>query len=135
MNPRRSQAACFAFLGAALAALPAAAEPVPPPPQLSSLPAAAPRAAPAAPAGPASAASAVHAPARAASATADNVRVFEDDHVRIEETRDARGQISRVKVHSKNGGKTYEIIVPPPGKDSSQPRGTAGQAAWSVFDF
>ena len=62
-------------------------------------------------------------------------RVFEDDGVRIEELR-VRGQLQRVIVHSKVGGaRAYEIIVGPGGRDPSQERGTAGQRAWSLFDF
>lgn len=125
MNPCRGVAASLALVCPALLASAQTAPSVPPPPQLSTLPAA-----PAAPAAPARAASA---PARPASAA--NLRVIEDDQVRIEETRDARGQLQRVTVHSKVGGKSYEIIVPPGGKDSSQPRGTSGQAAWRLFDF
>ena len=63
------------------------------------------------------------------------MRVIEDEQVRIEEVRDARGRLQRVTVHSKVGGKSYEIIVPPGGQDSSQSRGTSGQAAWRLFDF
>ncbi len=74
-------------------------------------------------------------PTAPASASGAGVRVIEDDQVRIEEVRDARGQLQRVTVKSKVGGKSYEIIVPPGGKDSSQPRGTSGQAAWRLFDF
>ncbi|MDP2004624.1 MAG: hypothetical protein Q8K45_03020, partial [Rubrivivax sp.] len=59
----------------------------------------------------------------------------QDDQVRIEEVRDAHGRLQRVTVHSKVGGKSYEIIVPPGGKDNSQHRGTSGQAAWRLFDF
>ncbi len=129
MNPCRGIAAslalaCPALLAGAQTGVPAAPS-VPPPPQLSALPAV-----PVTPAPPAAAASA---PARAASSA--NLRVIEDDQVRIEELRDARGQLQRVTVHSKVGGKSYEIIVPPGGKDSSQPRGTSGQAAWRLFDF
>lgn len=81
----------------------------------------------------AQAASAASAPLRAA---ADSQRrVLEDDGVRIEEFR-VRGQLQRVIVRSKVGGaRTYEIIVGPGGRDPSQERGTAGQRAWSLFDF
>ena len=79
-------------------------------------------------------------PARAASAVPANTRVIEDDEVRIEESRGQRGQLQRITVRSKTGGTTagktsYEIIVGPAGQDPSQPRGNAGQRAWSLFDF
>lgn len=130
MNPCRGTIVSLALV---CAALPALAQPVPPPPQLATLPAAS--AAPAASAGRAVAARAASAPAAAASSSAAHVRVIEDDRVRIEEARDARGRLQRVTVYSKVGGKSYEIIVPPGGQDSSQPRGTSGQAAWRLFDF
>jgi hypothetical protein len=123
MNPCRGLAVSLALVGT----VPwAAAQPVPPPPQLATLPAAPAVATPA---------RAASAPAAAASASGAHVRVSEDDQVRIEEVRDARGRLQRVTVHSKVGGKSYEIIVPPGGQDASQPRGTTGQAAWSLFDF
>ncbi len=124
MNPCRGIAASLALVWAAL---PATAQPVPPPPQLASMPAAPPK--------PAVASTAASAPAAAASASAGNVRVIEDEQVRIEEVRDARGQLQRVTVHSKLGGKSYDIVVPAGGKDSSQHRGSSGQAAWRLFDF
>ena len=130
MNPCRGIAARFALpCGLALvSAASGSAQGVPPPPQISTLPAK-----PAATATePARAASA---PARPASAAGAQLSIFEDDNVRIEEIRDARGQVQRIKVHSKTGGKSYEIIVPPGGQDASQHRGTAGQRAWSVFSF
>ncbi len=74
-------------------------------------------------------------PARAASAVPSNTRVIEDEEVRIEESRGQRGQLQRITVRSKTGTTTYEIIVGPAGQDPSQPRGTAGQRAWSLFDF
>jgi hypothetical protein len=76
---------------------------------------------------------AASAPARAPQAA--QVVVIEDDTVRIEETR-VRGQTQRITVQSKIGGaRSYEIIVPPGGKDASQNRGASGQRAWSLFDF
>ena len=136
MNPCRGIAASLAL---ACATPWAAAQPVPPPPQLADLPAAVAatpgaRATAAAPARAASAA-APSAAGGAASAAAGSVRVTEDDQVRIEEVRDARGRLQRVTVLSKVGGKSYEIIVPPGGQDGSQHRGTTGHAAWSLFDF
>lgn len=75
-------------------------------------------------------------PARAASAVPSNTRVIEDDEVRIEESRGQRGQLQRITVRSKTtGSRPYEIIVGPGGQDPSQPRGTTGQRAWSLFDF
>ena len=64
-----------------------------------------------------------------------DLRVVEDDHVRIEETR-SRGQLQRIVVHTRLGGaRSYEIIVGSPGRDPSQARGAAGQRAWSVLNF
>ena len=81
------------------------------------------------------------APAAAASAAATKVvpspdlRVVEDDQVRIEETR-SRGQLQRIVVHTRLGGAgSYEIIVGSPGRDPSQERGAVGQRAWSLFRF
>jgi hypothetical protein len=76
------------------------------------------------------------APAAAASVPAASSRkVLEDDRVRIEETR-MRGQVHNVVVHSKLPGvKSYEVIMPPLGKDPSQNKGAAGKRTWSLFDF
>lgn len=81
------------------------------------------------------------APAAAASVAATkagpppDLRVVEDDQVRIEETR-SRGQLQRITVHTRLGGaRSYEIIVGSPGRDPSQERGAAGQRAWSLFTF
>lgn len=81
------------------------------------------------------------APLSAASATAakaspsPDLRVVEDEQVRIEETR-SRGQLQRIVVHTRLGGaRSYEIIVGPPGRDPSQERGAAGQRTWSLFTF
>jgi hypothetical protein len=78
-------------------------------------------------------------PAPAASAAgraiSPDLRVVEDDNVRIEETR-ARGQLQRIVVHTRLGGaRSYEIIVGSPGRDPSQERGAAGQRAWSLLTF
>ena len=112
---------------------------VPPPPRLLETPAAA-RPASAPVVTPASARASeqpqARSSARAASAVPSNTRVIEDDEVRIEESRGQRGQLQRITVRSKTGGsRAYEIIVGPAGQDPSQPRGTAGQRAWSLFDF
>ena len=79
------------------------------------------------------------APSTAASAAArtasPDLRIVEDDNVRIEETR-VRGQLQRIVVHTRLGGaRSYEIIVGSPGRDPSQARGAAGQRAWSVLSF
>lgn len=112
------------------------AQAVPPPPDLAALPPARPAAAPPADATrPAPAPAASGAGVAAALPGAARVRVVEDDQVRIEETFDARGRLQRIAVHSKTGGKSYEIIVPPGGQDPSQQRGSSGQRAWSLFDF
>jgi hypothetical protein len=71
----------------------------------------------------------------AAKAVAPDLRVVEDDNVRIEETR-VRGQLQRIVVHTRLGGaRSYEIIVGPPGRDLSQDRGAVGQRAWSLLTF
>ena len=71
----------------------------------------------------------------AAKTPAPDLRVVEDDNVRIEETR-SRGQLQRIVVHTRLGGmRSYEIIVGSPGRDPSQERGAAGQRAWSVLNF
>ncbi len=71
----------------------------------------------------------------ASKAVSPDLRVVEDDNVRIEETR-ARGQLQRVVVHTRLGGaRSYEIIVGPPGRDLSQDRGAVGQRAWSLLTF
>lgn len=133
---RRSVPACFA-LALSLPGLAAQAQglaDVPPPPRLEAAPpaarsASAPVLASTQPPAPA------RAPARAASAVPSNTRVIEDDDVRIEESRGKQGQLQRITVRNKPGGKSYEIIVGPAGQDPSQPRGTTGQRAWSLFDF
>lgn len=114
MSPRLCCAAFISLLATAVQAEPAA-------------PAsdAAPRAA-------AGAASAASAPAGLAPGT----RVFEDDNVRIVETRGNRGELQHITVYSKIPGvKSYQIIVPPGGRDPSQGHSTAGQRAWSLFEF
>lgn len=62
-------------------------------------------------------------------------RVIEDDGVRIEETR-LRGAATHITVQSKvPGARPYQIQVAPAGRDRSEPRGGAGQRAWTLFDF
>ena len=62
-------------------------------------------------------------------------RVIEDDGVRIEETR-LRGAATHITVQSKLPGvRPYQIQVAPAGRDRSEPRGGAGQRAWTLFDF
>lgn len=80
-------------------------------------------------------------PARAASAAAGarpattELRVIEDDRVRIEETR-IRGQLQRVTVAPKPGTvHPYEINVGAGGRDPSQDKSSAGQRVWSVLRF
>jgi len=69
---------------------------------------------------------------------ASEVRVIEDDRVRIEETR-LRGQLQRVVVAPKGSpGSTmrpYEINVGAGGRDPSQDKSSAGQRVWSVLRF
>jgi hypothetical protein len=127
-------------LALTLACLPTSAQPladVPPPPRLETAPAAARTAsAPVLASTQAAAPAFARAPARAASAVPSNTRVIEDDEVRIEESRGQRGQLQRITVRNKApGARSYEIIVGPAGQDPSQPRGAAGQRAWSLFDF
>ncbi|MBL8345030.1 MAG: hypothetical protein JNN03_06285 [Rubrivivax sp.] len=66
------------------------------------------------------------------------LRVIEDDQVRIEETR-LRGQLQRVIVAPKGSpGSTmrpYEINVGAGGRDPSQDKSSAGQRVWSVLRF
>lgn len=62
-------------------------------------------------------------------------RVIEDNGVRIEETR-LRGAATHITVQSKvPGAAPYQIQVAPAGRDRSEPRGGAGQRAWTLFDF
>lgn len=62
-------------------------------------------------------------------------RIIEDEGVRIEETR-LRGAATHITVQSKVPGvKAYQIQVAPAGRDRSEPRGGAGQRAWTLFDF
>lgn len=75
--------------------------------------------------------------ARAASAPrpGTELRVIEDDHVRIEETR-VRGQVRRIVVHDKSGkAASYEIQPGAGGRDPSQDKSSAGQRVWSVLKF
>ncbi len=82
---------------------------------------------------------AASAPAPAASAAHADAslqhKVIEDEAVRIEETR-LRGAATRITVHSKLPGvKDYQIQVAPAGRDASEPRGGAGQRAWTLLSF
>lgn len=76
-------------------------------------------------------------PAPAASATPE-VRVIEDQRVRIEETR-VRGQLQRITVAPKGPAgqalRPYEINVGSGGRDPSQDKSAAGQRVWSVLRF
>jgi hypothetical protein len=93
----------------------------------------------AAPAAPAAAAPApMHAasrPAAAGARPASDLRVIEDDQVRIEETR-LRGQLQRITVAPKGSTmRSYEINVGAGGRDPSQDKSGAGQRVWSVLRF
>lgn len=86
-------------------------------------------------------AAAARAPATAASGAAgaarpgSDVRVIEDDQVRIEETR-VRGQLQRVTVAPKGSRMgPYQINVGAGGRDPSQDKSAAGQRVWSVLQF
>jgi hypothetical protein len=77
------------------------------------------------------AAAAASAPARPTT----EVRVIEDDQVRIEETR-IRGQLKRIVVYPKDSRLApYEINVGAGGRDPSQDKSGAGQRVWSVLRF
>ena len=87
---------------------------------------------------PAKAAPATSAP-KPASNTASELRVFEDERVRIEETR-LRGRVQRITVAPKAAGgasaaPAYEINVGAGGRDPSQDKSAAGQRVWSVLRF
>lgn len=65
--------------------------------------------------------------------------VTEDDAVRIEELR-VRGQVQRITVTPKTGGKvSYQIIPGDSSRDvaagTSASRGAAGQRVWNVLSF
>lgn len=67
-----------------------------------------------------------------------DLRVIEDDQVRIEELR-VHGQLQRITVAPKGppGSKLgpYEINVGAGGRDPSQDKGAAGQRVWSLWRF
>ena len=62
--------------------------------------------------------------------------VIEDAENRIEELR-VRGEVRRIIVTPKNGGKPYEIIPANGGRDlgTGASKGAAGQRVWNVLDF
>ena len=67
--------------------------------------------------------------------------VIEDSGARIEELR-VRGQVQRITVAPKGGGKRYEILTGngltdiPGGVNAGRgAAGTAGKSAWNVFAF
>jgi hypothetical protein len=64
--------------------------------------------------------------------------VIEDDQVKVEELR-VRGQTERIVVSPKHGGKPYEIITTPNGRDpggsADGRRGATGQRVWTVLGF
>jgi len=62
--------------------------------------------------------------------------VIEDMDNRVEELR-VRGEVRRILVTPKNGGKPYEIIPANGGRDlgSGASKGAAGQRVWNVLDF
>ncbi len=66
----------------------------------------------------------------------EDLRIIEDDNVRIEETR-SNGQLRRVSVAPK-GRHTprYAIVVPVEGgNDMAKVRAFTGQRVWHLFDF
>ncbi|MCC7399841.1 MAG: hypothetical protein IT455_22440 [Planctomycetes bacterium] len=80
------------------------------------------------------AASAAAAASSAKGLATNGRRVVEDDNVRIEETW-SRGQLRRVVVTPKGGGRPYEIVPGAGGRDPSQDKSGAGQRVWSLFSF
>ncbi len=73
--------------------------------------------------------------AAAAQRSGTELRVIEDDQIRIEETR-VRGQLQRVTVAPKGSTlRPYEINVGTAGRDPSQDKSAAGQRVWSVLRF
>jgi hypothetical protein len=64
--------------------------------------------------------------------------VIEDDQVKVEELR-VRGQTERIVVSPKKGGRPYEIITSPNGRDpggsADGRRGATGQRVWTVLGF
>ncbi|MCW5636060.1 MAG: hypothetical protein KIT17_22175 [Rubrivivax sp.] len=84
---------------------------------------------------PVAAASGASVPRAARASSPVEVRVFEDDRVRIEETR-VRGQLQRIVVRPKDSTLApYEINVGAGGRDPTQDRSSAGQRVWSVLRF
>lgn len=89
-------------------------------------------------------AAAAQAPAPAASGPAGTAEpavqrtVIDDGGTRVEELR-VRGQLRRVTVTPRNGGKPYEIIPADGARDLApgpgSTRGAAGQRVWNVLDF
>lgn len=76
------------------------------------------------------------APAAAHPEPAVQRTVIEDMDNRVEEVR-VRGEVRRIIVTPKNGGKPYEIIPANGGRDlgSGASKGAAGQRVWNVLDF
>ena len=75
------------------------------------------------------------APVQDSARPALEVRVIEDDAVRIEEVRQ-RGQVRRITVQNKAAGTLpYEILVGAGGRDPSQDKSGAGQRVWSLLRF
>lgn len=63
------------------------------------------------------------------------LRVIEDDAVRIEES-SLRGQTERIVVKPKGAlTREYEIVPARRGKDLSQSRDAVGQRVWSLLTF
>jgi hypothetical protein len=63
---------------------------------------------------------------------ADGTTVIEDNSVRVVQTR-RRGQVERLRVHSKLGQSHYEIVMRV-GRDPSA-LSLAGKSAWQVLSF
>ena len=60
----------------------------------------------------------------------------EDDNARIDELH-VRGQVTRIEVQSKLGGRAYEVVPANRGRDlsSDSARGAAGQSVWHFLSF
>ena len=78
--------------------------------------------------------------AASAAAAQPQLRVQEDDQVRIEELQ-VRGQTERVTIRHKHTGvlgalpRDYEIVTTGRGRDPSEKRAAVGQRVWNLFSF
>jgi hypothetical protein len=93
--------------------------------------------APAPPAAPSAPASAPEVHDRGGDPSIQRIAI-EDDQVRVDELR-VRGQTERIVVTPKHGGRPYEILTAPNGRDpggsADGRRGATGQRVWTVLGF